>query len=260
LRFLSPGSKENITLSRRPSRVGIHARRIPSRVKPARSATRWEARFSGTVIRFSRFIPKLIEGPARYQPYRDRRRAMPACLTAQPVTDRGQPDIIGRQVQPDRSQAIAACRVRDYECRVASPGPAAASVLDECAGIRLRIRVRDPRDIPAQLAVAARRDNPRNVAGHRSAKDDPLGGQRRVGEGEWHTQQNIWANCTFEVEIWVAVHRGAASFTTDPLEMLVQFEPIGRPRTRFVHEIVHGMRRDRLRRRRRRGLGRIPRR
>ena len=34
--------------------------------------------------------PQLIEGPARYQPYRDRRRAMPACLTAQPVTDRGQ--------------------------------------------------------------------------------------------------------------------------------------------------------------------------
>jgi hypothetical protein len=115
---------------------------------------------------------------------------MPACLTAQPVTDRGQPGIIGKQVQPDRSQAIAACRVRDHERRAASLGPAAVGVLDEGAGIRLRVRVRERWDVPAQFAVAARRGDPGNVAGHRAAKDDPLGGQRRVAEGESHNQQN----------------------------------------------------------------------
>jgi hypothetical protein len=58
------GSRENITLSRRPAAVGNQARGRPSRVKPARSATRWEATFSGAVCRFSRLMPQCAEGPS----------------------------------------------------------------------------------------------------------------------------------------------------------------------------------------------------
>jgi hypothetical protein len=49
------------------------------------------------------------------------------------------------------------------------------------------------------------------------------GGQCRVGEGEWHTPAKYRGGLYLEV----AVNRGAASFTTDPPEMLVQLEPIG---------------------------------
>jgi hypothetical protein len=117
------------------------------------------------------------------------------------ASNRPRPARRHRQTGAARSfPGLAVSGVRDHESRAVSLGPAAARVLDEGTGIRLRVRVRHRWDVLAQLAVAAGRGNPGNVVGHRAAKNNPLGGQRRVGKGESHNQKNTWADHTLRLQ------------------------------------------------------------
>ena len=168
----SPGTRAYMTTSTVSPRKRRKRRRIPSRRKPARIATR-----PGRVVADERrqlepLQPLVLEGPARDEPHRTRREPAAPGLGREPVAHR-RPPRRGAPVEPDHPDEGARRALLDGERLVGAGRPAVGDALEKGAGVGHGVGDGDGNPAGDLRLRAGRRDRRRVVLARRAQESAP---------------------------------------------------------------------------------------
>ena len=159
-------------MSRRSPRTSSQPRWTPSRVKPAFSATRWEAVFSTSACSWSPLGDGVLDHPPHEQDQCPRRDAAASLRAGDPVAELG---ALGLEpAEATAAEQLAGLRVEGADVP-RSLGVPLGLVGDELAPVLVRVRERDHRQPVVERLVVAGLDERRQVVhGPRSQGHDAV--------------------------------------------------------------------------------------